>query len=112
CLERRLSVLPPQKWGRFGVRRVNKIVATASVIFLCTASFAIGHSVALRKGAAMVLDNTKMIANWRESDWTVSSIRYAKMIRLMQTKQYDAALDQACQAIAKDLKNIREIADT
>ena len=60
----------------------------------------------------MVLDNTKMIANWRESDWNVSSIRYAKMIRLMQTKQYDAALDQACQAIAKDLKNIREIADT
>jgi hypothetical protein len=89
---------------------VKKIVAASLLFFLCVLSFAIGHAIAMRAGASMVLDNTKMIAIWRESDWAVSSIRYAKMIKLIEAQKYDAAMDQACQAIAKDLKNIRTMA--
>ena len=59
----------------------------------------------------MVLDNTEMVATWRESDWAVSSIHYAKLIQLIEAKNYDGAVAQACQSIAKDLKNIREIAN-
>ena len=91
---------------------MNKIVAITLAILLCVASFAAGHTVAMRKAASIVLDNAKAIAIWRESDWAVSSIHYAKMIQLVQARQYEATVDQACQGIAKDLKNLREIART
>jgi hypothetical protein len=90
-------------------RHVNKIGVAVAVIVLCALSFALGHWHATRVERATLASSIKAIAIWRESDWQGSSIRYARFIQLIKADQEQMAIDQACQEIARNTKNIREI---
>src|SRR5687767_9015186 len=85
---------------------MKTIAFVLSIIALCVLAFALGRWQARREGAEFVLSHVQGMSVWRESEWQVAAIRYAEMIRLIRANQDPAAIDHACQEIARNLKNI------
>jgi hypothetical protein len=88
---------------------VNKLIAILAVKILSFDTCAIGYSIAMRTAASLVLANVEVTGMWRESDSQINSIRYAKIIQLVGSKQDGLAINQACKELSRSIKNIRAI---
>ena len=88
---------------------MHKLIAILAVITLSLVSCAIGYSIAMRTAASLVLANVEVTSMWRESDSQINSIRHAKIIQLIGSKQDGLAINEACKELARSIKNIRGI---
>ena len=88
---------------------MNKLFSAAIVLALCAASYGAGYWRSMQTTKSMVASDAGATAIWRESDWQVSSIRYARIIQLIRSNQDQQAIRQACEDLDRNIKNIRKL---